>query len=102
MPGSYDLDEITQRWQRATNSGLLMEFDPALAGKINFNYPNMLLAMPQDYCADRSPQTSEDIKISIKNLEDNQKISTRPMVWFNVKSPHNIKRVSISINDRVI
>jgi hypothetical protein len=62
----------------------------------------MLLAMPQDYCADRSPQVSKDIKIDIKNLNDGQKISTRPMVWFNVKSPNNIKRVSISINDRVI
>ena len=102
MPGNYDLDEITQRWQWSTNSGLLMEFDPALSGKVKFNYPNMLLAMPQDYCTDRSPQISEDIHISIKNLKDNQKISTRPMVWFNVKSPHNIKRVSISINDRVI
>ncbi len=30
------------------------------------------------------------------------KISTKPMVWFNVKAPNNIKRVSISINDRII
>jgi hypothetical protein len=102
MPGGYDLAEVTERWQRATNSGLLLDFNSALSGKVNFNYDNMLLAMPQDYCESRSPQISEDIDIDIKNLSDGQEISTKPMVWFSVKSPNNIKRVSISINDRII
>ncbi len=102
MPGGYDLAEVTERWQRATNSGLLLNFDPELSGKVRFNYDNILLAMPQDYCEARSPQISEDIDIDIKNLSDWQEISTKPMVWFSVKSPNNIKRVSISINDRVI
>jgi hypothetical protein len=58
--------------------------------------------MPQDYCENRSPQISEDIQLSIKNLSDGQKISTKPMIWFNVTAKNNIKRVSVSINDRVI
>jgi hypothetical protein len=70
MPAGYDLAEITERWQRATNPELLSDFDSALSGKVNFNYDNMLLAMPQDYCESRSPQVSEDIKIDIKNLSD--------------------------------
>ncbi|HKL43762.1 MAG TPA: transglycosylase domain-containing protein [Candidatus Absconditabacterales bacterium] len=102
MPGHMDLNEITMRWQRSTNPDLLSDFDPELSGKVNFNYDNMLLAMPQDYCVDRSPQISEDINIDIKNLQDGQKISTKPMVRFSVSAPNNIRRVSISINDRVI
>jgi len=70
MPGQMDLNEITMRWQRSTNPDLLSDFDPELSGKVNFNYDNMLLAMPQDYCVDRSPQISEDINIDIKNLQD--------------------------------
>ncbi len=102
MPWNMDLDEIKMWRQRSTNSWMLSEFDPDLSWKVNFNYNNILLEMPQDYCEFRSPQVSEDIDIDIKNLDDWQKISTKPMVWFNVKSPNNIKRVSISINDRII
>ncbi|MBQ2600151.1 hypothetical protein II582_02025 [bacterium] len=58
--------------------------------------------MPQGYCEGRSPQISEDIHISIKNLKDGQKISSKPMVWFNVQAPNNVKRVTVSVGDRVI
>jgi hypothetical protein len=102
MPSSMDINEITTRWQRSTNSSLMWEFDKNLSGKVTFNYDNILLSMPQDYCENRSPQISEDIVLDIKNLKAGQKISTRPMIWFNVKSPNNIKRISVSINGRVI
>jgi hypothetical protein len=58
--------------------------------------------MPQEYCEGRSPQISEDIHIEIKNLKNGQKISNKPMVWFNVQAPNNVKRVTVSINNRVI
>ncbi|MCK9467474.1 MAG: penicillin-binding protein [Candidatus Absconditabacterales bacterium] len=102
MPNGMDLAEITSWWQWSTNPALMRESSPEYSGKVIFNYNNILLAMPQDYCENRSPQISDDIQLSIKNLNDGQKISTKPMIWFNVKAKNNIKRVSISINDRVI
>jgi hypothetical protein len=33
-----------------------------------------------------TPEISEDIQITINNLNAGQKISNKPMVWFNVKS----------------
>jgi len=102
MPNSMDINEITTWWQWSINPSLMWEFDKNLSGKVTFNYDNILLSMPQDYCENRSPQVSEDIVLDIKNLKAGQKISTRPMIWFNVKSPNNIKRISVSINGRVI
>ncbi|HPC34152.1 MAG TPA: transglycosylase domain-containing protein [Candidatus Absconditabacterales bacterium] len=102
MPNGMDLAEITSWWQWSTNPSLMGESSPEYSGKVIFNYNNILLAMPQDYCENRSPQISEDIQLSIKNLSDGQKISTKPMIWFNVTAKNNIKRVSVSINDRVI
>jgi hypothetical protein len=102
MPNGMDLAEITSWWQWSTNPSLMWESSPEYSGKVIFNYNNILLAMPQDYCENRSPQVSEDIQLSIKNLSDGQKISTKPMIWFNVTAKNNIKRVSVSINDRVI
>lgn len=102
MPNGMDLAEITSWWQWSTNPSLMWESSPEYSGKVIFNYNNILLAMPQDYCENRSPQISEDIQLSIKNLSDGQKISTKPMIWFNVTAKNNIKRVSVSINDRVI
>lgn len=102
MPSNMDLNEITAWRQWSTNSWLMKDFDASLSGRITFNYDNILLAMPQDYCQDRSPQISQDIHIDIKNLKDWQKISTKPMIRFNVKWENPIKRVSVSINWRVI
>ena len=102
MPNNMDLNEITAWRQWSINPSLMREFDKNLSGKVAFNYNNILLAMPQDYCENRSPQISEDIQLTIKNLSDWQKISTKPMIWFNVKAKNNIKRVSVSINGRVI
>lgn len=100
MPDWMDLAEITDWWKWSTDKELFWE--SWFSWKVTFNYSNILVEMPQDYCENRSPQISEDINISIKNLTDWQKISTKPMVRFNVKSPNNIKRVTVSINDRVI
>ena len=100
MPEWNDLNEISDRWRWSTNSQLFAE--SGFSWKVTLNYNNILLEMPQEYCEGRSPQISEDIHISIKNLKDGQKISTKPMVWFNVQAPNNVKRVTVSIGDRVI
>ena len=100
MPEGNDLNEISDWWRWSSNSQLLGE--SGFSGRVSFNYSNILLEMPQEYCEGRSPQISEDIHISIKNLKDWQKISNKPMVWFNVQSQNNIKRVTVSINGRVI
>ena len=100
MPEWNDLNEITDWWKWSTNSQLL--WDSWFSGKVTMNYSNILVEMPQEYCEGRSPQISEDIHIEIKNLKDGQKISNKPMVWFSVQAPNNVKRVTVSINDRVI
>ena len=100
MPDGMDLNEISDWWRWSTNSQLLWE--SGFSWKVTFNYHNILLEMPQEYCEWRSPQISEDIHIEIKNLKDGQKISNKPMVWFSVQAPNNVKRVTVSINDRVI
>lgn len=100
MPEWNDLKEIADWWRWSSNSQLLGE--SGFSWKVTTNYNNILLEMPQEYCEWRSPQISEDIHISIKNLKDGQKISNKPMVWFNVQAPNNVKRVTVSINDRVI
>ena len=100
MPDGMDLAEISDWWHRSVNPELFAE--SWFSGKVSFNYNNILLEMPQNYCEWRSPQISEDINIEIKNLTDWQQISTKPMVRFNVQSPNNVKRVTVSINDRVI
>lgn len=100
MPNDYDLEEIRTYWMWASSWAL---FDASwFSGKVTFNYNDILIEMPQDYCEWKSPQISEDIHISINNLKDWQKISNKPMVWFNVTSKNWIKRVTVSINDRVI
>ncbi len=100
MPEWNDLKEIADWWRWSTNSQLLLE--SGFSGRVTMNYNNILLEMPQNYCEGRSPQISEDIHIEIKNLKDGQEISSKPMVWFNVQAPNNVKRGTISINDRVI
>ena len=100
MPEWNDLNEIADWWRWSTNRQLLEE--SWFSWKVTMNYSNILLEMPQEYCEGRSPQISEDIHIEIKNLKDGQKISNKPMVWFSVQAPNNVKRVTVSINDRVI
>ena len=100
MPEWNDLKEIADWWRRSTN--IQAREESGFSWRVTFNYNNILLEMPQDYCEGRSPQISEDIHIEIKNLKDGQEISNKPMVWFNVQAPNNVKRVTISINDRVI
>ena len=100
MPWDYDLDEIKTYWQWASSGALFGE--SGFSGKVTFTYPNLLIEMPQDYCEWMTPEISEDIQISINNLKAWQKISNKPMVWFSVKSKNWIKRVTVSINDKVI
>lgn len=100
MPEGNDLKEIADWWRRSSNRQLLEE--SWFSWKVTTNYNNILIEMPQGYCEGRSPQISEDIHISIKNLKDGQKISSKPMVWFNVQAPNNVKRVTVSVGDRVI
>lgn len=100
MPWDYDLEEIKSYWMWASSGWLYWE--SGFSGKVTFTYPNVLIEMPQDYCEWMSPQISEDIVITINNLKAWQKISNKPMVWFNVKSKSWIKRVTVSINDKVI
>ena len=100
MPGWNDLKDITDWWSWSSNHQKLEE--SGFSWKVTTNYNNILVEMPQEYCEGRSPQISEDIHISIKNLKDGQKISNKPMVWFNVQAPNNVKRVTVSINGRVI
>jgi len=70
MPNNMDLNEITAWWQWSVDPSLMWEFDKDLSGKVTFNYDNILLAMPQDYCENRSPQISEEIQLVIKNLKE--------------------------------
>ena len=100
MPNWMDLAEITDYRKRSSNQTLLEE--SWFSGKVLFQYKNILVDMPQDYCEWRSPQISEDIKITINNLKEWQKISNKPMVRFNVTSKNWIKRITVSINNKVI
>ncbi len=100
MPGDYDLKEIQNYWMWANSWALFGE--SGFSWRVTFNYNNLLLEMPQDYCDWMTPEISEDIKITVNNFNWWEKISNKPMVWFNAKSPKWVKRVTVSINDNVV
>lgn len=106
MPDKMDLDEITNWWNQSTNlsgaepdeDGLIFVEDEE--GRIvRYNYQNVFLSMPEEYCEDRIPKEDDTMEIEILKPEVWHKVSPKFSIWYRINAQRDIKKIIVYVND---
>ena len=89
MPWNDDLEKIKERWTEKSKTPTWWEWSTSI---------NILTSIPQWYCENREPATSDSIKVNIIDPENDQRISQKPSIMYSVKSDSLLKSLNITVN----
>ncbi|NOZ45014.1 MAG: hypothetical protein GXP45_07940 [bacterium] len=99
MPNNMDLKDITKRRTDGLNytgSNLTKE------GKrvyITYNYHNMFLKEPTEYCKERIPRSDENIQLEIREPQDGKTVTSNFNLLFSASSPtRDIRNVVVFVD----
>ena len=89
MPWNDDLEKIKERWTEKSKTPTWWEWSTSI---------NILTYIPQWYCENREPATSDSVKVNIIDPENDQRISQKPSIMYSVKSDSLLKSLNITVN----
>lgn len=89
MPWNWDLENIKDWWTEKSK----IPANEAWSMSIN-----ILPSIPEWYCENREPTTSDAVQISIIDPGNDEKISAKPSIMYSVKSNSLLKTVNISVD----
>lgn len=99
MPNNLDLANI-EEWRRwSTDHSLVSE---TYTWKITFNYDNMFLEYPREFCNNNPVNIDDTVELNIHTPANGSNITPKSSIIYNVKSDVWIKTVSIMLDDKVL
>ncbi len=101
MPNAMDLESIKQRRKRSTNQEPMPNIRSG-KNKIDFNYQDIFIHYPEKSCEEKTIINNPNIKITIENIKDWQKISEKPQIIFNIQWENTIQSVSIMLGNKMV
>ncbi len=99
MPDWLDLANI-EEWRRwSTDKSLVPDY---LTGKVSFNYDNMFVEYPREFCNDNPVNIDETVVVNITTPVDWGNITSKSSIIYSVKSDVPIRTASVMLNDKVL
>jgi len=104
MPNNMDLNWITKRREESVTGSwfVTQQWDTKKKPKVTYNYGNIFIKEPTEYCEWRIPQIDQKIKIKILKPIANNNVTPNFSVRYSVDSSKHIEKVLFYINDEII
>lgn len=94
MPNEMDLQEIIDRRKQSTQ----LSWENPMSWKVVYNFNNVFLQEPVDFCEGRTAQEDTSIKVNIIKPESEWNISTKASIRYEIQSPADIEYVNVMID----
>ncbi len=102
IPSKIDLAEITE-WRKVWSSFTWVAPQWGFeSGEVIYNYPNIFVTAPSEFCEERGVKEDLSISVSISLPEQNKTISNKFSLRYSVKAERWVKSVLLFANEKQI
>lgn len=98
MTNKMDFADIKQWWLDSANIAMGSTWLVNVTWEIKYNYPNILIEEPVEYCEWFLPEKNEDIALSIVRAWDDGVVGRKTLLVYSVESDQVISKIIVKLD----